>query len=176
MLKIITISISLTLVGCSAVEKIQNNSNSIRTLALDSKENFEKINEAATAEPPRVEEIKERSNQGISEQTEIIAKAEGIIEVTPRVEDVIPWWANFLQILVIGITTLAVIVFLWYSGVGVVIRRLIGFIPEAKRQEAKMLDEAIQGTTSLREAVAFIRAKDPELDTAFKKRKKNAKL
>jgi predicted PurR-regulated permease PerM len=172
----IIIVCSVCVLGCSAVEKIQNNSNSIRSIALDSKQNFEKIHEAAVAEPPRIEEIKERSDQGISQQTAIIENAEGIIQVTPKVEDVIPWWVNFIEIVLIALAVLAGSFMLWQSGVGLLVRKMIGYVPEAKHQEAKLLDEALNDRSSMREVVAFLRAKDSDLDKAFKKRKKNAKL
>jgi hypothetical protein len=170
-----TILISISLFSCSSVEQIQKNSNSIRSLAQDSKQNFEKIYEAAVSIPPRLEEIKNRSHQGISEQTEIVAKTEGIIEATSGVVDTVPWWANTLEITMVAIAVIGVVVLLWYSGLGSLFRKLIGYVPEAKQQEAKLLDETLRGDTSLRETVAFLRAKDPVLDTAFRRRK-NAKL
>lgn len=171
---ILTISI-LASVSCSSVEKIQRSSNSIRSIAQDSKQNFEKINEAATAIPPRVSEIQERSNQGISQQTDIIAKTEGIIEATSGVVDTIPWWANTVEIVMIAISIIGVVVLLWYSGIGRLMQKLVGFIPEQKRQEAKLLDETLNGNTSIKETIAFLRAKDPTLDAAFRRRK-DAKL
>jgi hypothetical protein len=163
------------LCSCSSVEQIQRNSNTIRSLAQDSKQNFEKIYEAAIAVPVRLEEIKNRSYQGISEQTEIIAKTEGIIEATSGVVDTVPWWANMIEVSMVAIAIIGVVVLLWYTGLGTLLRKLIGFVPEAKKQEAKLLDEALSGDTSLRETIAFLRAKDPVLDTAFQRRK-SAKL
>lgn len=175
--KIFLLSLLFCLCSCSAVEKIQHSSNQVRALAQDSKLNFEKIHEAASAEPPRIEEIQERSNQGISEQTEIITKTEGIITATSKVIDVIPWWVNLIEIVAIAVGVIVTVGFMWYAGLGTLLRKLIGFVPESKNQEAKMLDEAIKGDkTSLREVVALLRAKDADLDRAFKKRKKNAKL
>ena len=75
----------------------------------------------------------------------------------------------------VAIAVIGVVVLLWYSGLGSLFRKLIGYVPEAKQQEAKLLDETLRGDTSLRETVAFLRAKDPVLDTAFRRRK-NAKL
>lgn len=165
----------LALISCSSVEKIQKSSNSIRSLAQDSKNNFEKINEAATAILPRLSEIQERSNQGILEQTDIIEKTERIIEATSGVVDTVPWWANTIQIVMIAISILGVVVLLWYSGLGRLMQKLVGYIPEAKKQEAKLLDETLNGQTNIRETIAFLRAKDPMLDAEFKRRK-NAKL
>jgi hypothetical protein len=162
--------------GCSAVNKIQNNANDIRTLAEESRQEFVKIDEAATATPPRISEIKERSNQGISKQTEIIEKTEVVISATSGVKDIVPWWATTIEVVVIGLAILGVSFMLWYSGLGLLVKRLIGYIPSAKVQEAKLLSEALdeQNKTTIREAVAAMRAMDPELNKAFEK--KNAKL
>lgn len=170
-----TIFLSLCMFSCSSVETIQRNSNSIRSIAQDSKQNFEKIYEAAVSVPPRIKEIQNRSHQGISEQAKIIAKTEGIIEATSGVADTTPWWAKMVEISMIAAAILGVVALLWYTGIGTLIRKLVGFVPEAKKQEAKLLDEALRGDTSLRETVAFLRAKDPLLDTAFQRRK-NAEL
>lgn len=165
--------------GCSAVNKIQNNANDIRTLAEESKQEFIKIDEAATATPPRVSEIKERSNQGISKQTEIIEKTQVVLEATSGVKDIIPWWATMLETVTIGLAVLGISFILWYSGLGLLMKKAIGYIPSAKVQEAKLLQEAMneENETTIREAVAAMRATDPELNKAFeKKKKKNAKL
>lgn len=171
-----TLLLSLACASCSSVEQIQRNSNTIRSLAQDSKENFEKIHEAASSNPPRLDEIKERSNKGISQQTSIIEKTEGIIEATSGVKDTVPWWANMIEISMVALSTLGIVVLLWYTGLGTLIRKLIGFIPESTKQEAKLLDETLNGNTSLRETIAFLRAKDPMLDAEFQRRKKDAKL
>lgn len=175
MLKRTIYLLSFACLSCSSVEQIQKNSNSIRSLAQESKENFEKINEDLSAIPPRIESAKKRSDKGVSQQTAIIEKTEGIIEATSGVNDVVPWWARTLEIGLIAVAIIGSLVFLWYSGLGNLFRKLIGYVPEAKKQEAKLLDETLSGNTSLRETVAFLRAKDPALDAAFRKRK-DAKL
>ena len=169
---ILTVSLCL-LPACSAVGKIQKSSNDIRTIAEESKQNFEKINEAATVEPPRISEIKDRSHQGISQQTEIIEKTEVVIEATAGVKDIIPWWVNTIEIVFICLSILGVLLFVWYSGLGQLLQKIIGYVPSAKRNEAKLLAEALdkEEETTFREAVAYLRAKDPLLDAAFRKRR-----
>jgi len=164
----------LLLCSCSAVEKIQRNSNDITTHAQESKAHFEGIISAASAVPPRLEEISQRSHQGILEQTAIIEKAQGVIEATSGVKDIVPWWANTLEIVMISLAVIAILILLWYTGVGTAIRKILGLIPEHKQDQAKLLDEALSGKTDIREAIAFMRAKDPMLDSAFKKRKESA--
>lgn len=175
--KTIIISLVFFLASCSAVGKIQSGANEIRTLAEESKQEFEKINEAASATDPRISEIKERSNQGISKQTAIIEKTETVIEATSGVKDIVPWWATTLEVVIVGLAILGTCFALWYSGLGLLVKKLIGYIPSAKIQEAKLLSEAIdeQNKTTIREAIAAMRAMDPELNKAFEKHK-NAKL
>ena len=175
--KTIIISLVFFLASCSAVGKIQSGTNEMRTLAEESKQEFEKINEAASATDPRISEIKERSNQGISKQTAIIEKTETVIEATSGVKDIVPWWATTLEVVIVGLAILGTCFALWYSGLGLLVKKLIGYIPSAKIQEAKLLSEAIdeQNKTTIREAIAAMRAMDPELNKAFEKHK-NAKL
>ena len=147
------------------------------TYAQTTKDHLEGISKAATSIPPGIEEIKTRSDQGISEQTAIIEEAQGILEKTSEVKDIVPWWANLLEITMIAVSLVAVVIILWNTGIGLAIRKVIGLIPEAKKDQAKFLMEALNGNTDLKESVAFMRAKDPLLDSAFKRRKEqNAKL
>lgn len=193
------------LFGCSSVKKIQAGSNTINTASTTTIKALEEIKEAAVVadhsleviyenvkEIPAAEEIKqhvaiasaaqqtiiERSDQGLLEQATISSTVKEIIEATSSVKDAEPWWAVLLQYASVAVISLAVIIILWQTGVGLVIRRLIGFIPTAKKEEAKILDEALssESETTIREAVAMLRAKDPELNEAFKRRKKRAKL
>ena len=173
---IINICLLALLLSCSSVKKIQQNTSDIQQLAQTTKEHFEKINEAAAATPPRIEEIKSRSDQGISATTDIVEKAKVVVAATSGVKDVVPWWADVFTAGAIAISCMAVGIILWQTGFGLVIKKLIGYIPESTKQTAKLLDESLTGDTSLRETVAHLRAKDPELDAAFKKRKKNAQL
>lgn len=193
------------LFGCSSVKKIQAGSNTINTASTTTTKALEEIKEAAIVadhsleviyenvkEIPAAEEIKqhvaiaseaqqtiiERSDQGLLEQATISSTVKEIIEATSSVKDAEPWWAVLLQYASVAVISLAVVIILWQTGVGLVIRRLIGFIPTAKKEEAKILDEALssESETTIREAVAMLRAKDPELNEAFKRRKKRAKL
>jgi flagellar biosynthesis component FlhA len=193
------------LFGCSSVKKIQAGSNTINTASTTTTKALEEIKEAAIVadhsleviyenvkEIPAAEEIKqhvaiaseaqqtiiERSDQGLLEQATISSTVKEIIEATSSVKDAEPWWAVLLQYASVAVISLSVVIILWQTGVGLVIRRLIGFIPTAKKEEAKILDEALssESETTIREAVAMLRAKDPELNEAFKRRKKRAKL
>ena len=166
--------ILINLVGCSAVTEINKSANSITSIAQQSKENFEGIREAVQASPPRLAEATERSNQGIQQQAEIIKKSQDILEATSKVKDIVPWWAQLLEIIFISAGLLGALVGAWYLGLGALTCRLIGYIPERKVSQASILSDALDESnpTTLREAVAALRGQDPQLDMAFKNRKK----
>lgn len=176
LLRNVLVLLFFMLCSCSAVEKIQKNGNSIQTRAQTTRSYLEDISQAAKSSPPGLETITQRSNQGILEQTAIIEEAQGIIEATSGVKDIVPWWANTLEIVMIAVALVAVAIILWNTGIGIGIRKMIGFIPEADKEQAKLLTEVLDGNTDMREAIAMMRAKDPMLNTAFKtlKKKKEA--
>lgn len=196
------------LFGCSSVKKIQAKSNDINSSATVTIKTLEEIKESAIVTETNLHEIRasvqeiesheikekieehvaiaselqaqiiERSDQGLLEQTKISTSVKEVIEATSEVEDIVPWWASLLEILAVAAIAVACIILVWQLGLGVLLRRLVGFIPAAKQEEAKILDEAMstESDTTIREAVAMLRAKDPELNAAFKRRKKRAKL
>ena len=77
---------------------------------------------------------------------------------------------GFIALAIIGICVL-----LWYTGVGTLIQKTVYslglFIPEKKIQQAKVLAEAKDETdpTTIREAIAVLRASDPAFNAAYKK-------
>lgn len=164
----------LSLTGCSAVTEINKSANNITSIAQQSKENFEGIREAVEASPPRLAEATERSNQGIQQQAEIIKKSQDILETTSQVKDIVPWWAQLMEIIFISVGLLGAVIGAWYLGLGTLFCKLIGYIPERKTSQASILADALDDSnpTTLREAVAALRGQDPQLDMAFKKRKK----
>jgi hypothetical protein len=194
--------------GCSSVKKIQTESNAINTASVTTTKVLEEIKDSAIITTASLQEIKtsvqeieshevkerieehvavateqqtkivERSDQGLLEQTKISASVKEVITATSDVKDIVPWWASLLEILAIAGIGIAAVILVWQLGLGILVRRLIGFIPAAKQEEAKILDEAMskESETTIREAVAMLRAKDPELNAAFKRRKKRAKL
>lgn len=166
--------ISLLTISCNKVQKIQSNTLDIQKLSQESKENYEGIIIAARLNPPAIEEIVERSNKGISQQTAIIEKAKDTIIQTSEVTDSVPEWMKLVELGLWVALVLGVIVGAWYLGLGTLTRRIIGYVPQAKKDEAKLLSEALDESseTDMREVVAYLRAKDPELNAAFLKRKK----
>jgi len=165
----------LVLCSCSQVKRIQTNSFDIQDLAQEAITNYEGIIEATEQTPPRLREIVERSHQGISQQTEILEKAKDTILQTSQVVDATPKWQELIELGLWTALIVAVVIGAWYLGLGTVTRKLFGFIPEAKKEEAKLLREALddESSTELKEVVAYLRAKDPELNRAYKAMNKN---
>ena len=174
---LMTILLVLSIPSCNKVQKIQQNSNEIQSLAQASKDNYEGIIVAAQSDPPAISEIIERSNQGISQQTQIIEKAKDTIIQTSQVVDAVPKWMEMLELGLWVALAFAILGVSWYLGLGTLTRRLFGYIPQAKQDEAKLLREALdsESETELREVIAYLRARDPELNAAYKKARSNGK-
>lgn len=174
---ILLMTMILSLCSCNKVQRIQKNTNDIQSLAQASKENYEAIGSAAKAHPARISEIVERSNQGISQQTEIIEKAKDTIIQTSQVVDAVPKWMEMLELGLWVALAFAILGVSWYLGLGTLTRRLFGYIPQAKQEEAKLLSEALDknSDTEIREVIAYLRARDPELNAAYKKARSNGK-
>lgn len=147
---------ALLLAGCkSATETIAHSAADIRTLAEASKQRF------ALLEVPA----------GEAEQERIISLSETIQRVVPNVKDAPSDLLGTLEILAIAAIGVALVVLVWQLGLGHLTKSLFSWVPSRKRAVAKLLDEAADPNTEtdLREAIAALRAMDPEIDLAFRK-------
>ena len=150
--------------GCSSTLKIAESQLSIVDLA----HHTQKVTESITGNEEQKLVILETQN-------EIIEQANNSLRLLQSVEDRVPWWANVLNNVMIGLSILGIAFLMWYLGMGTVIRNAlyaIGlFIPKAKQQEAKLLKEALDpnNPTELREYISARRAQDPAFDAAYKK-------
>lgn len=168
--------------SCSGVQKISNNAVEIHETAESSKARFGIISENI-----RVNEyvdkdlIQRESLAGAQEQDYIINLAKEVIQTIPSVEDSVPWWANAIQWGFISLAIVGTLVILWYLGLGYPIKAFMrlfsSFIPQKKRESAKLLLEAQDDTssTTLNEAVAVMRAQDKDFDAAYKKQRRQHK-
>jgi hypothetical protein len=111
----------------------------------------------------------------------IIGESTDIAGAVANVKDVTPWWAEMLSYGFIALAIIGVCFLLWYTGLGSLIQRFFYsmglFIPDRKQQQAKMLIEAQdeKDPTTIREAVATLRASDPALNAAYNQIKKEGK-
>lgn len=105
----------------------------------------------------------------------ILGESADIAGAVGNVKDITPWWGEMLSYGFIALAIIGICVLLWYTGVGTLIQKTVYslglFIPEKKIQQAKVLAEAKDETdpTTIREAIAVLRASDPAFNAAYKK-------
>ena len=158
----------VNLVGCSAVESINTDASNIDRLAQSSETRFVTI-----ADLSDVDEIDTQAKYGVTEQQEIQDSVANIRKELPRVEDKSPDWMVMIERLSIAGILIAIIILIWQTGIGTLIRRLLysvsWFIPsESKRQvemDLKVADE--ENEMTMREVIAHRRS-DPAYNSAYK--------
>lgn len=181
-MKYLLISLLLILCSCkSPVQEIAKGANTVQATALSSKERFLAIDSATRNELIDVETIQDHSKKGVQEQETIIELTKSTLVNLTKVEDKVPWWSTMIVNIMIGLSILGGCFMLWYLGVGHLTKALfirLGWISSRKMDQASLLTEALDKSskTTVEEAVAVLRAEDPELNQAFKKikRGKNA--
>lgn len=107
----------------------------------------------------------------------ILGETKDISGAVGEVADITPWWANLLKYGFISISGIAVVVILWQTGLGTVIRLAVGWLPSRKINEAKLAVSALNDTdpVTMREYIAAKRSSDPMFDAAWKKEVDNAR-
>ncbi len=146
----------LLLVGCSSTTEISTSNNYIQKEAMS---------------------ILQTSDIKVAHKHahNIIGESADIAGAVGNVKDTTPWWADMLSYGFIALAIIGVCFLLWYTGVGTLIKKVVYslglFIPDKKLQQAKVLAEAKDDTdpTTIREAIAVMRASDPAFDAAYKK-------
>lgn len=181
------------LTGCSSAKQaIGSSAQSVSVQAANSKRSASQILELAHA-TQALESVKndhvamEAQSQIITLGGSIIADQDQIQETTVkiqsslhRVEDSTPWWARLMSNLAIAGIVIGVIVLLWQTGLGMLIKKIVWslgmFIPKTTMRSAeadlKMLDT--DNAMAQREAVAIRRTSDPAYEAARKKLKRRA--
>tara|TARA_Y100001937_G_scaffold13039_1_gene16954 strand:- start:9450 stop:10046 length:597 start_codon:yes stop_codon:yes gene_type:complete len=162
--------------ACSPTKRIAKATTGINDAATSSKNRFSNIYDEASTSSPNIPLIKEEAVGGQGEQDYILSMTRQVHEALPSVEDQVPAWMNTLQygIIVVGIVAVAWI--LWYTGIGSIIKRLLGFIPKAKRREADLATMVLDknNPATIREFIAARRASDPEFDKAYERAHRKA--
>lgn len=140
--------------GCSASQEIGSRANAIRTDAQLLIDHGTKIQDPVV----------------VGSATRIDSAAASIHVLLPRVEDQVPAWLMTVQWGLIAVIAVAIIVFLWQTGLGSVIRIAIGWIPKRTQIDANLAADVLDESRpeSAREYFAARRA-DPLFDAAFKK-------
>jgi len=182
------------LMGCwSPKQAIDNKAIEVGQLASSSGDRFDNIDGLAASSAARFDavgdsegvseqqEIQAEAQEGSDEQAVIESSASGIRSDLHGVEDSVPWWAVLTGRLLWVVGGLAVLFFLWRSGLLGLIRSFIWgiglFIPKRSIREAE-LDLKIMDADSevtIRESVSAKRASDPAYSAAYEKvKRKNA--
>ena len=146
----------LLLGGCvSASSNIAKAGERIQDLASSSEQRF--INHGDTS--------------GAKEQRQIQDIIQGVQVDLTEVQDSVPYWVSAIQEGLLVILGILVVVILWQSGVGLLLRRVIGWIPSKTSRKADMINSVLDNGKgeSTRELVAAMRAEDPLLDQALRK-------
>ena len=143
------------LAGCSPVSRIANNTNDIRTEAQLLAEHGTAVNDPVV----------------VSGATRIDTLAAGIHVALTGVEEKTPAWMSMLTWIAIAAVVVAVVVLLWQTGLGTMIRLAIGWLPRKQRQDADLAASMLNPSKpeDAREYIAARRASDPYFDAAFKK-------
>ena len=157
--------------GCSsAVQSINADASHIDELSRSSEQRFETI-ASLTAD----EIITDESQHGIAEQQAIQHSVAGIREELPRVEDREPWWAAMIGRATIAGIMVAIVLILWQTGLGSLVRRIVysvsWFIPQQSMRAAEM-DQKIANPNhemTIHEAIASRRSSDPAYNSAYEK-------
>tara|TARA_R110002020_G_scaffold26072_8_gene84387 strand:+ start:1067 stop:1627 length:561 start_codon:yes stop_codon:yes gene_type:complete len=118
-------------------------------------------------------------SQGIvSNQDDIVNSTATIQSQLHRVEDKTPWWARLGSNLAIAAIVIGIIVLLWQTGIGMIIKKIVWslgwFIPKntmrLARADIKVLDN--DNEMNYRESIAIRRTVDPAYEAARKKLKR----
>jgi hypothetical protein len=146
------------LMGCSAVKEISTSNHIIQENAMAI------IDTRSIAVAHKHAEI-------------ILGETKDISGAVGEVADITPWWANLLKYGFISISGIAVVVILWQTGLGTVIRLAVGWLPSRKVNEAKLAVSALDDTdpVTMREYIAVKRSSDPMFNAAWKKEVDNAR-
>ena len=155
---------SVIVAGCSATQSVSNSANEIRGEArLLAKHGSETGDQVVVDKAERIYRL-----------------AADIHDQLPGLEDKVPAWMEMLMWGAVAVISVAVVVFLWQTGLGSAIRIGIGWLPRRKVSQAELALDTLDESRpeSDRELVAALRSQDPVFDAAFRKaqqrRKKDA--
>lgn len=148
--------LALLAAGCgSAPQRIADTAVEIRQVAESSRERFQHLGSPA----------------GVKEQDRIIVLTDEVVADVPNIQAIPSRWNDTLELVAWALAAIAVAFIVWHLGLGQLTRSLFSWVPRNKRAVAKLLQEADDPhkDTELREAIAALRAMDPQIDAAFRR-------
>lgn len=141
--------------GCNPVARIAHSTNSIRTEASALAHYGRTIDdETVVHSATRIEDL-----------------AADIHETLPEVEAKTPAWISMIMYVAWAGIAIAICVILWQTGLGKMIKVLIGYIPAPIEREAKLLRDVMDPNRpeDIREFVAARRSSSPLFDLAWRR-------
>lgn len=142
--------------GCgSAPQRIADVAVEIRQTAESSRERFADLG----------------SPVGVKEQSRIITLTDEVIADVPNIQSIPNPWNDTIRMAAWACAAIAVAFIVWHLGLGQLTRSLFTWVPRNKKAVAKLLMEADDPhkDTELREAIAALRAMDPQIDAEFRR-------
>ncbi len=146
------------LVGCkSGTALISSAANDIRDLSVSSEERF----------------AQHGDQDGVREQQKIQDITGQVQTNLTTVQDSVPSWLSSVQTIAFVVGGIVVMVLLWQSGLGMLMRRLVGWFPRKTQRQADMIHNVLESgkTENLRELIAQMRSQDTLLDEALRRKK-----
>ena len=175
---LIILTFTLTLGACtSAKQNILTHTSRVGDLARASTSLFTSISSETQSPSPSLSLINDKATQGVSQQKEIVALTESVLQDTAHVQDIPSVFSRILHtltILGVAAVSIAVLFFLWQTGLGFLLKRLFHsfglFLPRHVVRDVDFdMDELSSPAASptRREAVAARRASDHAYNKAW---------
>tara|TARA_R110002012_G_C11529940_1_gene600366 strand:+ start:350 stop:937 length:588 start_codon:yes stop_codon:yes gene_type:complete len=182
-----------TIAGCSAKARIDTAAIEVATASQVSSERFVTIDELASSSEARFikagdlegaaeqQLIQTEATEGQYDQFTISEYASDIRTNLHGVEDIVPWWATMLGRISIAVAIVAVLIFLWRSGILSLIKSAVWgiglLIPKQSKREVNLDLKAMsaESAVTMRETVAAKRASDPAYAAAYDHATRNNK-
>jgi hypothetical protein len=167
-------SLYLTAVACHSAKS--NIDGSARDIGANANKTI--IIAEEIANNPQENDNVHRANLIIDFQTKIIESASEIRTELHGVENTTPWWANTLRQISVAIIIVGIILLLWQTGIGLLIKKAfwaIGlFIPTRAMRSAEVdiKTQRDKNPLSFNETIAVRRTSDPAYEYARRKIKK----
>lgn len=181
----------LLLVGCSSAKKaIGNSAQAINVKSTESVQRASEIQALAQStldlDTFKDDQVVTGNQSMIINLAEMISSDQQYIQEATiqiqedlhRVEDLTPWWASMIGNLSLAAIVVGVIVLLWQTGLGMIIKKCLWsiglFIPKSAMRSAQADMKALDTDHEMayREAVAIRRTSEPAYEAARNKLKR----
>jgi hypothetical protein len=164
MIRYAAILLILLATSCSPSREIAERANGIAERAQDDLAAWDRVERAH-------KDMATEASRGRDRARANIVDAHRINRALTGVEDQTPWWAGMIGWIAVAVVCVCVVVALWQTGLGQVVRVAIGWLPRKKVQDAELAAAMLNDDSkeNPREYIAARRAADPEFDAAFRK-------